>query len=378
MRWFSAFFNTFNRCALAALAAFGTAYAQSTATISVKFGAAVGKGLGSDANVHITDGNVTVAAVEDLGGGMKAGVSIDMRTRGREQRVDTAVRQEIGRDAIVYVSGGFGTVSLGSVESGNGIMGLGLGGAQQSLASGWDGAILSGAAYNQMLQWTSPTISGFNVSLTHVDSIGSVSVVNTTTAATGAMANNYDAALAAQQLGATYNNGPISASVDYAAFNNSTNTVTKSDRTRIRASASYDMGVMKLGVGIEDNKGTVYQSALVATQSTAATYKGNQMIVGASLPVGPLLLGAGYARNSENGVLVGDASNGDEVAKGWLVSANYSLSKRTTLLGTYSDIKRSGGAAYASGYSGQTAAGTTIAHTTNSGSQYRIRLMHSF
>ena len=240
MRWFSAFFNTFNRCALAALAAFGTVYAQSTATISGKFGAAVGKGLGSDANVHITDGNVTVAAVEDLGGGMKAGVSIDMRTRGREQRVDTAVRQEIGRDAIVYVSGGFGTVSLGSVESGNGIMGLGLGGAQQSLASGWDGAILSGAAYNQMLQWTSPTISGFNVSLTHVDSIGSVSVVNTTTAATGAMANNYDAAIAAQQLGATYNNGPISASVDYAAFNNSTNTVTKSDRTRIRASASYD------------------------------------------------------------------------------------------------------------------------------------------
>jgi len=309
---------------------------------------------------------------------MKAGVSIDMRTRGREQNVATATKQEIGRDAIVYVSGGFGTVSLGSVEAGNGIMGLGLGGAQQSLQSGWDGSLLSGPAYNQMLQWTSPAISGFNVSLTHVDSIGSVATPNTTTATTGAMANNYDAALAAQQIGATYNNGPISASVDYAAFNNSTATASKSDRTRTRASVSYDFGVMKIGAGIEDNKGTVYTTALVATQSTAATYKGNQMIVGASVPVGPLLLGAGYARNSENGVLVGDASNGDEVAKGWLVSANYALSKRTTVLGTYSDIKRSGGAAYAIGYSGQTAAGTTVAHTTNSGSQYRIRLMHSF
>jgi len=368
--------------ALAVLAAFGTAYAQSTATISGKFGVAVGKALGSDANVHITDGNVTVAAVEDLGGGMKAGVSIDMRTRGREQNVVTASGQEIGRDATVYVSGGFGTVALGSVELGNGIMGLGLGGAQQSLASGWDGAILSGPAYANLLQYTSPSISGFNVSLVHVDSVGTVGVaVTKAAAAAGApITVNTDTGVSAQQIGATYNQGPISASADYAVFGNKTGTSTTANRTRTRASAAYDMGVIKIGVGIEDNKGLVYQSTTSTTVSTNATYNGNQMIIGASLPVGPLLLGAGYARNSENGALVGDTSNGDEIAKGWLVSANYSLSKRTTLLGTYSDIKRSGGAYYASGtgVSGTTAAVNTTAHTTNSGSQFRIRLMHSF
>jgi len=364
--------------ALAVLAAFGTAYAQSTATISGKFGVAVGKGFGSDANVHVTDGNVTVAAVEDLGGGLKAGVSIDMRTRGREQNVATATGIEIGRDATVYVSGGFGTVALGSVELGNGIMGLGLGGAQQSLASGWDGKLLSGTAYANLLQWTSPAISGFNFSLTHVDSVATVAVTNTTTASTGAMANNYDYAVSAQQIGVAYNNGPISASADYAVFANGTTSSTTLNRTRTRASASYDMGVIKIGVGFEDNKGDIYTNTTGTTLADAATYDGNQLIIGASLPVGPLLLGAGYARNSESGVVAAATSAGDEIAKGWLVSANYSLSKRTTLLGTYSDIKRSGGAAFSSGWGGSTAAGTTVAHTTNSGSQFRIRLMHSF
>jgi len=366
--------------ALAVLAAFGTAYAQSTATISGKFGVAVGKGFGSDANVHVSDGNVTVAAVEDLGGGMKAGVSIDMRTRGREQNVATATGQEIGRDATVYVSGGFGTIAMGSIESGNGIMGLGLGGAQQSLASGWDGNLLAGVSYTNLLQYTSPSINGFNISLTHIDSAGTVGVT-TTKAATSAGAPitvNTDTGISAQQIGATYNNGPISVSADYASFSNNTSSTSTSNRTRVRASASFDLGVMKIGAGVEDNRGKVYQSTTSSTQSTNADYSGNQLIIGASVPVGPLLLGAGYARNTENGILVGDTSNGDETAKGWLVSANYSLSKRTTLLGTYSDIKRSGGAYSSSGVSGTTTAVNTTAHTTNSGAQFRIRLMHSF
>jgi len=364
--------------ALAVLATFGAAHAQSTATISGKFGVVIGKRLGSDANVSVSDGNVTIAAVEDLGGGLKAGVSIDMRTRGREQNVATATGQSIGRDATVYVSGGFGTVAMGSIEAGNGIMGLGLGGAMQSIENGWDGSLLSGVSNVNLLQWTSPAMSGFSVNLGHFDSIGSVATTNTTTATTGAVANNYDSAISAQQIGVTYNNGPISASADYAVFANGTTSTTTLDRTRTRASVSYDLGVIKFGAGFEDNKGTVYQSATSATAATAATYDGNQLIVGASMPVGQLLLGAGYARNTESGVVAGATSNGDEVAKGWLVSANYALSKRTAILGTYTDIKRSGGAAFASGYSGASAAGTTIAHTTNSGSQYRIRLMHSF
>jgi predicted porin len=60
------------------------------------------------------------------------------------------------------------------------------------------------------------------------------------------------------------------------------------------------------------------------------------------------------------------------------LKAYYALSKRTTILGTYSDIKRSGGASYTSGTNGSSTLGTTASTTTNSGAQYRVRLMHSF
>jgi predicted porin len=111
---------------------------------------------------------------------------------------------------------------------------------------------------------------------------------------------------------------------------------------------------------------------------TAPNYSGNQIIVGASAPVGALRVGLAYGRNTESGVIAGAQANGDEEVKGWVATADYSFSKRTTLNMTYSDIKRSGGAAYATGVGGATAAGTTVAHTTNSGSQYRVRLMHAF
>ncbi len=345
--------------------------------MSGKFGVAVGKGLGSVSHIGVTDGNVTAAAVEDLGGGMKAGATIDMRTRGREQNVSTAVKQEIGRDATVFISGGFGTLTAGSVEAGNGIMGLGMGGTVQSLQTGLDGALWSGAAYGNLLQYTSPAISGFNFALVRLDSIAAVAVANTVTATTGAITANNDAGVSANQIGMAYANGPLSASADYAMFANKTTAATDSDRTRIRASASYDFGAVKIGAGFEDNKGSVYNSATFAAV-TSPTYAGNQVIVGASAPIGNLRVGLAYGRNTESGVIAAAQANGNEVAKGFVTSADYSFSKRTTLNMSYSDIKRTGGAAYAIGYNGATAAGTTVEHTTNSGSQYRVRLMHAF
>jgi predicted porin len=135
---------------------------------------------------------------------------------------------------------------------------------------------------------------------------------------------------------------------------------------------------VKIGAGFEDNKGSVYHSTTFAAV-TSPTYAGNQIIVGASAPIGNLRVGLAYGRNSESGVLAGAQANGDEVAKGFVTSADYSFSKRTTLNVSYSDIKRTGGAVWANGYNGgATTGGTTVENTTNSGSQYRVRLMHSF
>jgi len=303
--------------ALAALAAFGTASAQSTATISGKFGAAYSKGLGSVGNLGVSDGNVTVAAVEDLGGGLKAGVSLDMRVRGRENVLGSSIAggsnketsgfsaAEVGRDATVYISGGFGTVTAGSVEAGNGITGNGWAGTTVTLPKDLNnGGVLSSNAYGNLLQYTSPAINGLTVNLTRLDSIGKVGVtnsVNDITLETTTLNEVHDLGVHANVVGATYANGPLTAALDYTMFADKTSASAKIDRSRLRVSAAYDLGVVKLGFGMEDNSGTVYTSGFV--ESTTASFKGRQTTFGISAPIGNLRVGVVYAANTESGVI---------------------------------------------------------------------------
>jgi len=158
--------------AIAALALVGAASAQSTVNLTGKFrfaydakndgtGAATAKTNG----FGVTDGNVTFAAVEDLGGGLKAGATMDVRVRGRGPAgvVD-------GRDATVWLAGGFGTLVGGAVESGNGI--IGLGGAGAPVIGLDDGIALAGASNVDWLAYTTPNMGGFTATVQIVDSIG--------------------------------------------------------------------------------------------------------------------------------------------------------------------------------------------------------------
>jgi hypothetical protein len=333
--------------------------------------------MGSVSQVAVSDGNVTIAAVEDLGGGMKAGVSIDMRTRGREQNVSTATKQEIGRDATVYISGGFGTVTAGSIEAGNGITGNGWAGTTVALPTDLNnGGVLAANAYANLLQYTAPAISGFTVSVARLDSIGAVAVANTLSTANVITTNN-DRGLSANQLALSYANGPLTAAIDYVMFDNVTRTASTSNRTRVRYSAAYDFGVVKVGAGVEDNSGDVYHATSDAVMPLPS-YAGKQTTVGISAPIGALRIGVVYAKNTESGVISGAVANGDETAKGFGFGADYSFSKRTVLNLSYANITRTGGAAYLSGVGGSSAAGSTASAATNDGTQYRIRLMHSF
>jgi hypothetical protein len=379
--------------ALAALAAFGTASAQSTATISGKFGVAYSKALGSVGNIGVSDGDVNFAAVEDLGGGLKAGATIGLRTRGRESVVGSAnaggsntdaagySAQEVGRDATVFLSGAFGTVTAGSIELGNGITGNGWAGTTVTLPKDLNnGGVLSANAYGNLLQYTSPAIiPGLNLTLLRVDSIGAVGVTNTRTSGSTVAGNvlsvNYDEGTAANLIGATYVNGPLTAGADFAKFSNKTATTALIDRDRIRVSAAYDLGVVKVGFGMEDNRGKAYSSAYIA----GTNYDGRQTTAGISAPIGNLRVGLVYTRNTEAAVVVGAAAKGDEVAKAIGFGADYSFSKRTVLNYSQAKITRTGGDTWSTAAgTARSAAGTSEAHALNSGTQYRVRLMHSF
>ena len=109
---------------MAAVAVAGAATAQVSVTGALGFGwEGVSPAVGaSETGIKVTDGNVKFSASEDLGGGMSVLTAMDIQSRGR----DTTI---VGRDASITLVTGFGGFTLGAVEAGNGILGLGGGGA---------------------------------------------------------------------------------------------------------------------------------------------------------------------------------------------------------------------------------------------------------
>jgi len=319
--------------ALAAVAAVGAASAQSTVTLSGKFGAAYTNGKGTVAGgaitnstakasgFGVTDGDVVFTAVEDLGAGLKASANMAVRVRGRGPAgvVD-------GRDATVNLMGGFGTVTVGAVEAANGILGLASAGAP---VIGQDNGVTLDAAGNvDLFQYTSPAlIPGLTARVQLVDSIGAPG------------ANGFQAAAATQDgtvLGVAYSAGALALNADYTSFGRNAAAATATD-SRTRISGSYDLGVAKLGLG--------YQ-----TKETYAGVKDKQFMLGLSAPLGPVTVGATYAKRDNDGNALD--------AKGYEFGANYALSKRTAIQAAYLNQKMDIGGAKAS--------------------NVRVRLMHSF
>jgi len=306
---------------------FGYAYTANQTAAGVK-----SSGFGT------TDGDVVFAATEDLGGGLKAGASMALKLRGRDNAVsatsDNSTTTTLtnaasnvvgGRDATVFLSGGFGTLTAGAIEAGNGIIGRASAGAP---TIGQDsGVTLDGAGNVDIVTYTTPQLApGLTVTLMQVDSVGNPGADGLQAAAT-----TQDATVVA----VNYNAGPLSAGIDTSSFGQNASASTGTD-SRVRMSASYDLGVAKVGVG--------YQ-----TKKTYAGVKDTQTMVGFSMPAGAWTLGATYAvRNN-------DVNTSD--AKGWELGANYAFSKRTAVQIATRDLSINGAA---------------------SATATRVRLLHSF
>jgi len=341
--------------ALAVLAAAGAVSAQ-TVTLSGKLRFAYEStstttaGTTADANgLRVTDGNFTLAAVEDLGGGMKIAASMDVQSRGR----DTAVA---GRDASLTLSGGFGSVLIGAIEAGNGI--LGLGGAGSPGMYGLDGsATLAAAGNTDILRYTSPDFSGFKVYVSLLDVTPAVTqtvdttVLSTTQSVTsttrqtlgfGSTATTQDAA----QIGVTYAAGPIAAAADYVSWDqNAATGAAAAISSRTRISGSYDLGVAKLGLGYE-------KRAMRAANKDEA-----DLLLGVAVPLGQTTVGLNWARRTGD-----DANKYSQAASGYDLGVKYDLSKRTYVAFAYQNVT-SGAAANVQ---------------QDSAKKYRFQLSHAF
>ena len=269
---------------MAAVAVAGAATAQVSVTGALGFGwegvsPAVG---GSTTGIKVTDGNVKFSASEDLGGGMSVLTAMDIQSRGR----DTTIA---GRDASITLVTGFGGFTLGAVEAGNGIIGLGGAGApviglDGNTAGDADG-VLDGGVNVNIAKYSLPLGNGIGISVARTDAANALKGTN-----------------AGNTYGATYSMNAISAAFDYTD-------AALAKRTRV--SGSYDLGVAKLGAGYQTRK------------FTGATSTNKQTVLGVSAPYGAFTFGLNYSTNKQS---TANISN-----KGTDVGVSYALSKRTNV-----------------------------------------------
>jgi len=303
--------------ALAVLAASGASFAQSSVTLSGDVGMAYQTGLTAatkGAGIDQSTGNVKLTISEDLGGGLKATAATQFDVRGRTSNS--------AEDTTLTVSGGFGSLMIGTIEAGNGIIGRAWAGAPISLTSGYDnGVLLGGVANADILAYSAPAFNGLVVGVKRLDSVG----LSDTAGVNGSLQANV--------LDLSYAAGPLNAGVDYTKYAGTATT------SRVRMSANYDLGVAVVGYGTEKSQNAIRMNTF-----------------GVKVPLGAVTLGAVYAkRGAQNGTAIG---------------ANYALSKRTSVNFSTGTINAS---AYTT-YNADTVSTTDYAQK----SQSRLALVHAF
>ncbi len=298
--------------------------ASGTANANGKAGGASAPAAKDVAGFAVYDGHFTMSGSEDLGGGLTAAASMEVLSRGR----DTAIS---GRNASLTVSGGFGSVMMGAIEAGNGIMGKGQAGAP---GIGLDGKVLDAAGNIDIVKFTFPTVvEGLSLAVNMADAPGST--VGRSSGYSQGYAADLSAGAAAASIDYTdYKNQAADVAATAGAFieNDGTNTVaaynagdiidgvivqaakaaSNAKRARTRVSASYDLGVAKIGYGRQTVN---YRTAGVASNV--------QTTMGVSVPVGAMTFGYATARSQNEGAA--DKTTGTDMG------VKYELSKRTAI-----------------------------------------------
>ena len=248
----------------AIMALFGVAQAQ---TVSGTIRYDWTKAEGAVATTGIAKSEVVFKATEDLGGGMSVAAQMGLNGNGRGETL-------AGTDATIAISGGFGSVTVGQVEAGNGIIGRAYAGAP---VIGADGSVLGGAANIDSIGYKTPAVAGLTFGISGSRAVDATTARAYTVSASGTV-------------------GPLDAGVDY-------NETTK----RVRASAKATVAGITVGAGWSGRETGIADSRAF----------------GVSMPVGPLTVGA--ARSTGNGTA-------NEFG------ASYTMSKRTSVGYAYKSV----------------------------------------
>ena len=286
---------------------------------------------------EMSSGNYTgnrfgVKATEDLGNGVKVGFVLENGFNSDDGALKTD-KKLFDREANLYVTGSFGTLSAGRLGILNGTAGSYAIGNFNPFGTGWGDVANQnalwgagfGSRYDNMLTYVTPDFAGVKVYAQY--SFGDNGNENKSST------NRYGA------LGATYTAGGLNVigivdTINKKSYDPATNTTADVDDTvRVTIGGSYDFGMVKPYVaasyfkdGSISDVADVYKAAGVDLSGTV--YDGFGVVVGASAPAfGGTFHGTlGYMDAEDQTALELDGSR-------WMlgVGYEYSLSKRTTV-----------------------------------------------
>jgi len=312
--------------ALAALAVVGAASAQVTLSGSVRAAVqntgATGAETKLDGNEPASN-NVTITAVEDLGGGMKVTALYHMRNDlmtgdVSASRPGTFVNG-LWRNLSIALDGGFGQVRAGRWGL-SGLYAFDAFGAYGSLVNPYAGGSSGGGRYTNMLQYQTPAFMGVTAQI-------GTSLDGSATQEDGAwLIVDYSAGPLALRV-ATERGQALPTKVHdalgwitagKAAASGSTAGLIAADDlqvTGVLAGASYDFGGAKVFGG--------YSTAKLVKSSVAV---GEDMHLGLTAPMGAAVIKAAYLKTTTGTPGAGFNNTGTDQAA---IGVNYYLSKTT-------------------------------------------------
>ena len=292
--------------ALAAVAATGGAMAQAVMTGYIGFGyasdtssaGAVASGMGTD------DGEINFAVAEKIDGLGDVSGQMGFATYGNGDGA-------YGNDVKLSLKLNSGTSITVGTTKGASYLTQGVASVGTAFNTNLSGKLFSSRSKNDGVTIAIPLMEGVSLSLNHSEAAVTSYAIGS--GAAGVSTQRYNTA----SLG--YKAGALAVDAGYRAYDNTTNASESSSNTRNRASASYDLGVVKLGFGFES---TQYMYGNSKTDS----------LLGVNVPMGALSLGAQIAQVSTSGSATA-ASNYNR--NGYLLGANYNLSKQTYVAAHY-------------------------------------------
>jgi hypothetical protein len=303
--------------ALAVLAVSGTAFAQSTATISGSISTGImDTGLaGAKAGV-VQLGNganaINIVTVEDLGGGMRGGFDSQMRFSAVTGDANSSGNgNALFHGANAYLSGGFGTLRVGKIiEQSNCAYDAWActgGAGTMAAAPGTLSALVAAGSQSSSVSYATPSIAGFSANYqTTVSNRTNERQVLSLNYSSGPLTAQY---LNAKNGAASGGNGALGAAV--AASFDAAASDTKSNATFMGASYAFGFGRVNVGNTVNENAAGTKTSE-ITTISTA-------------VPMGAYTLLAGYNKAKHIGTT--NANNDTKMG----VGITYALSKRTSV-----------------------------------------------